>query len=210
MPPTTPGLSIPSAISRTARFDEFVACNSETISIGINGILYRPPLSLVCRQIRQEFEGIYINGAPKYARTVRTHLTNFIHEAGNRNVATIFDALPRLEEGIQRRYILSVFLTNTFDSYLHQLRSLDLLPFSSGCRLGCGSDSEIFWEPKTFDVQYCHQLLPKLRWCLRDDKTAVIEEAFERAFKRYEPKGQANGRKRQAAVEAVRLSLELL
>ena len=46
---------------------EYAARDAETVSICLDRILYCPPLSLVRRQVREEFEEIYVQEAPKCA-----------------------------------------------------------------------------------------------------------------------------------------------
>lgn len=195
-------LQLPPEIRNTVY--EYTARNSETISIGLNGILYSPPLSLVCRQLREEYEKIYIDEAPRCASTIKIHLVNFVHKTATKNVFDVVGARPQLEGDIERKYVFRVFLTNTFDHYLEQLRSLHLADNEEDGRNHCRV--EVFYQPKTFDVQYCQQLLPKLRWNVSGDHGSpksrsewrMIEEAFEVAFKRYglEVKGGPRKRKR--------------
>ena len=182
---------------------EFSACNIDTVSVRVGGILYLPPLSLVCRQVREEFQQIYLDEAAKYATTMKIHLTNFVHTTATRNIANTYAAVPPPLIDVDRRYVLRIFLTNTFDTYLQHLRSLCFPPVADK---GIGCPVEIRYDPKTFDVQYCQQLLPKMRWAIGGQHVVTdskrdwkeTEKGFEEAFNRYhQTMGPSNARKRK-------------
>ena len=182
---------------------EFVACNTEHVSTRDDRATHTSPLSLVCSQIRQEYDEIYCDEAPKYASVVNLHFTNFIHKLSRVDIAATVNNLPPLPTIAQRNYVFIIFLTNTFDNYLEQFRALHYLS-SQSIELNSFS-VEVWWNPKSFDVHYCQQMIPKLRWCLAAHGPNAsrklwwkIEVGFEDAFRRYAPKKvRAKGQKRK-------------
>lgn len=225
----SPFLNLPAEIRNSIY--EYAAANTTSTTVNLNGVLYSPPLSLVCHQIREEFEEIYKDEAPKRANTVIIQLTNFIHSTGPEDSKkTVFDIVENLPSAPRcmietvphdsnnwncTHYVFQIWLTNTFDSYLEHLRAFrfpqlfgnDERPsveevevlFRHHCKV------EIFYEPRSFDVQYCKGLLSKLRWSFGSNHQSpavrtewwMIEDAFDDAFKRYElPKSSARKRRR--------------
>lgn len=202
---------------------EFVASDTTSICLRNESIAYTPPLSLVCRQIREEFEGIYYSEAPKYAGHVNISITNFIHK----DVMPCIERLPAFESKGERNIKLRIHLTNTFDNYLSHLRELDwgietneLDANGKAVHLDCEYDVVI--DHKTFDVECARQVVVKLRWALGSPNLlqhhaqwawTKIDKAFGRAFERYNAdvasiKAVVRGRKRKAKADSGAAAIE--
>ena len=156
-------LSLPAELRNTVY--ELVAGDTDAVSVRDGRLLYAPPLSIACEQIREEYEGSYRQEVTRHATKSNLHLENFVFRKDN--VLASADFLPAPAPGVERRYTLQVFLTNTFDSHLQHIRALLSLARREGSDEddSPGFDGEIRYDPKTFDVAYCRQVLEKLSWC---------------------------------------------
>ncbi len=170
------------------------------VSLKGNRILYAPPLSLVCRQIRKEYEEIYKDEAVSNATRLHIYSTNFVCQG---------PALQQLQGQMLRnslreyRCIDHVFLTNMYDAYKYELRQFVSAGWFNLPNEGPKVDYEVFvdWDPKSFDVEHLKEAVRKLHWCHRDHKAwGQVKRAVEETMKRYEPKHPPNKkRKRRSA-----------
>ena len=179
---------------------EFVAQSTDAISFRGQCILYCPTLSLVCRQVRDEYEPIYMHEAPRYARKINVHLTDFVifPRSGGPD-HSILDSFPEPAAGVERSWTVLVFMTNLWDRH-----RLDLRHFIDHSNvLNTKYNVEIAWDPKTFDVAFLRENMQKLRFCHArsssvDQKWPEVERAFEAAFERYAPvRSNTSRRKRK-------------
>ena len=169
-------------------------------------MLYCPAFSLVCHQIRDEYEHIYMDGAPKYAKQVDVHITNFvtyIHKGGPDR--SILDSFPDSVAGGERSWTVRVFITNLWDRHRLELRHF----INHGNALNTKYSVEIVWDPKTFDTAFLRENMQKLRFCharisWADQKWPEVERAFEAAFERYArpPKSSTRRRKRKGKSDS--------
>ncbi|KAK5170197.1 uncharacterized protein LTR77_004783 [Saxophila tyrrhenica] len=96
----------------------------------IYGALYAPPLSLVCRQIRDEYEGIYEAAALNDPTTYHIHSSNFvckgavIEQPGQKQRRGLRLIPPILIENSQRPIIHHVHLANMFDKHRAEMRQV--------------------------------------------------------------------------------------
>lgn len=180
--------------------------------------LYCPCLSLVCRQIRNEYKGIYLGRAPNYAARIEVRLSNFINEDIPWSILKILDIYPRAQGTI----ILRILLTNTWDpndvrrvstgcAWPHQRETV-----VAACQSAAGirpHEFTIEFDPKTFDVEFCRQAVAKLDWCLgryvaqnrsasEYDAWPKLKEAFRKAFERYDAKTGGLQQKRKSQKQS--------
>ncbi len=193
---------------------EFVAQNSTAISVRENKVLYCPPISLVCRQIRTEFKDVYLDDAPTYASRVNVHLTNFVTSSPNTGaVSSIHEVFPNDPlSGVERSWTVRVFMTNLWDRHRLDLRNF----IEYGKILRTKSDLEIIWNPKTFDVEFLRETMQKLRFCHARTRPPPIvsgfdliwpqvEKALVEAFERYAPPAKSTstrGKRKRKSTEA--------
>jgi hypothetical protein len=178
---------------------EFVAQSTEAISFRGQYILYCPNLSLVCHQIRNEYEHIYLDEAPKYASRINVHLTNFVTSISNGGPdRSILDSFPEPVAVVERSWTVRVFMTNLWDRHRLELRHF----IDHGNVLNTQYSVEIVWNPKTFDTAFLRENMQKLRFCHArsswvDQKWPEVERAFEAAFERYAPPTKSSTSKRK-------------
>lgn len=185
---------------------EYAAQNEDAFSMRKDRTLCCPPLSLVCKQSRQEYEAIYLDEAPKYATKINVHTTHLLDS----EAAFCVDKIETLAPSVERTFTLRVFLPKTcFPSLLRHLSKGYALnhpsPLARGGPLTPGSrpyDIEIHFDPKTFPVEPCqHALLNFDQAISKYDEVAhdfsfryrdwpKVEQAFWEAFERYEVKDQ--------------------
>ena len=134
-------------------------------------LLYAPSLSLVSRQLRNEYESVYRHFAPQHAKTVRVHTRDF----KGKDLALPLFTHPRTSP-VERTYILHIHLTNHWtgvdcQSFLASNQFLDLRP---PCEI------EVSFDPRSFDLEYLRRALGKCKW-----NAGMVERAFEEACRRY-------------------------
>ena len=134
------------------RIYELVATSTAMIFVNHNGKAYKPPLSPVCCQIRQEYKQIFRKEGSKYANTVNIHITNFVWNTENVNISKAVRSLLSHIDGVTRVHILKIHLSNTWDSNLKQL--LALLDETRVDSIPTCSEVVFDWDRKTFDEQY--------------------------------------------------------
>lgn len=174
---------------------EYAAKNTESVYIRRNALLYFPPLNLVCSQIRAEYRNVYRDRGLYCTTTAYVLMTDFdwLGHANSPSLRAPQNA-PLLEQlsrtsFTEKHVVIRMTLTNTFDTYLHDLRHF----FTRGCSFA-DYEIELYWKAKTFEVDYLRQHLSKLQWCLnvgngnatRDGFSEKLWVAFEEAVKRYE------------------------
>lgn len=155
---------------------------------------YCPPFSLVCKQIREEYEKIYLEKAKEHAAIIHIKITDFIYDASAFYVPSLIYQLPECPD---RSFKLHIFLTNSFDAYLEKLHHLLRTPWAVKWRFPDFEfpdfGFEITYDPKSFDEHYCRQKLARLN--MQENK---MSKAFEEAFERYAPQtSRASGKKRR-------------
>ena len=170
--------------------------------------IYMPPLSPGCHQIREEYEAVYCEVAPRYALKVNVHISNF-QRAG---VRELIDTLPALAVPHTRTYLLLIFLTNKFTLAnlitLYRSRRRDKKGrgvYMSEGEKALTSDTEIYFDPHTQDLDKCREAIVRLEQSglLAED----IKEAFICAFDRYDllvmpEEGIKRKRKRKSSSKA--------
>ncbi|KAK4539769.1 hypothetical protein LTR36_010357 [Oleoguttula mirabilis] len=194
---------------------EYVASNTTSITIRHEDVLYISPMSAVSRQVREEYEGIHRTEASKYAQHVNINIDNFVHE----DVMPMIHSLPALASGEERTFRFCILLTNTFEKYLGNVRTLDRGiqtgeddAIGTARRLECAYS--ILFDHKSFDVGYARTVVARLRWSYKKKshqpgalwEWPKIEKAIVQAFERYDArmgpsKGGKRVRKRKAAHE---------
>ncbi|KAK5745699.1 hypothetical protein LTR17_001199 [Elasticomyces elasticus] len=105
---------------------EYAVQDTKLVSYRQCAVLYNPALAQVCRQVREEYKGIYKDGAPRYADEIEILVTDFtFHDFDS----TIEVSLHRKHEGLAPatyRYQIvhiCIVLTNAFGQSLGQLRN---------------------------------------------------------------------------------------
>lgn len=170
-----------------------LAAQHESVSMRDGDLLYSPPLSLTCRQVREEYKGIYLEEAPKHAETMCVHVWNF--RCATTNPFLNAQGLPFLP-GPHRKYILRMFLDNTWTRLQFQR-----FFFKLALPRGSTTDFEIRYNPKSFDEEYLRQTVPRMAWYNKDGTLSQTSTTWERmvnaiyrAFDRYESVGRKRKR----------------
>ncbi len=175
----------------------FAAINTQTFSIAYDRPLYSSALGVVCHQMRDEYEQIYLEEAPKHAGTIKVNLLNFRHFSAHANLGATVTALASRGPGQSRRYLTRVFVNNQLGSLSSKIAEVTVRGIHNYGRVYLWKgDLEIWYEPKTFDVDACKESLRKAYGQKQDD-TDGVTRAFAEAFKRYEVVGARQGRKRK-------------
>lgn len=148
--------------------------NNDTVSLRGDRLLYTPALSLVCHQIRNEYEEIYINEAIESAGSFHIHSNNFVCKG-----PAIKQVRERLASnpGDDFNTVSYLRLTNMYDQYRYDMRQLIegkvLEPDRTGrstrvCKV------IVRWDPISFDVEYLKQTVRKLNWYVTDEGISQI------------------------------------
>ena len=130
---------------------ELVAEETTSVSLKLGATWYRPYLSLVWRQLRDEYEKVFLKEAPKYATKINIHITDFIWKSTQFNLCDDLLALPIPLHTLQCGCTLRVTLTNNRDAYRDQLNELCILRAKD--ILPC-FDVDVRFDPDNFDVEY--------------------------------------------------------
>ena len=206
---TSPFLNLPAELRNTIY--EYTVQNTDAISVKPDRVLYSSALSFSCSQVREEYRQIYLQEAAKHANRVNVHITNFIYRHPSvGEVSSFIERLPPPVPGGERRFLLRIYMTNFWDRHRLDLRNLvggnplDSEEISPDAH-PTDHDIEVRWDPKSFDVNYFLEELPKLRFChgrtprnlLTRPTWAQLESAFQEALERYNPKAETVGPKRK-------------
>ena len=189
----------------------YVASSVDSISVREDRILYAPPLSLVCRQIRHEYEETYVDTAPRYTHKIYINITDFVHRSKSKGDAA--SSIEQLPPGTDRTYTFRIWLTNMFEAHNQDLRSfcrgkpLNHEPRVSN-ELTRNYDVDIRWDPRSFDVDALRRAVPRQRWYHCSPARAPysrewlqVEAAIEKAYVRYAPAVKVGRRKRGKAAK---------
>ncbi|KAK4889089.1 hypothetical protein LTR27_012057 [Elasticomyces elasticus] len=102
---------------------ELVVAGTTLVSYRQRAVLYTPALGKVCRQIRKEFEGIYKDGAARYADHIEIHVTNINFQdvvstvgASRHHKYDVGDVPARVQPTVR----ICVLITNGFEHSLSQ------------------------------------------------------------------------------------------
>ncbi|KAK5745698.1 hypothetical protein LTR17_001198 [Elasticomyces elasticus] len=181
----------------------FIASSINTVTVRqstinyTSAITYTTAFAQVCRQIREEFQSVYLIDAPRNAQHFDIHIINFRYEYANPNVQTLPNHLSRSGREADRLSFASkqiricVWLDNTFERFLRRLR--ELVKTERHFRIGgteVESDHEylISFNPTTFDVDYAQKVMRRegCTWYFRYSPTwMAIEKAFGQAVDDY-------------------------
>ena len=190
----------------------------ESLSIRSGQILYSSPLSLVCRQIRQEYRQIYFDEAPYFAKVVNVFAPNFIAHG----LEECLSGLPLPNPLSERQFLIHVILDNFWsrEDLRHFLAHTAVKSNKEFLRLRKGN-CETYWpsdiraavsytisfDPRTFDVHLCRQLLPRIAWCHGtgdrvDTHWLMIEAALTKELDKHDQKSVKKRRKKRKESSA--------
>ncbi|KAK3058517.1 hypothetical protein LTR09_000081 [Extremus antarcticus] len=139
--------------------------NNDTVSLRGDRLLYTPALSLVCHQIRNEYEEIYVDEAIESAGSFHIHSNNFVCKG------------PAIK---QYRYDMRQLIEGKVLEPDRTGRSTRV------CKV------IVRWDPISFDVEYLKQTVRKLNWyyaptyAFTKSVWPIFGQAIEEATQRYE------------------------
>lgn len=122
VPQHFPFLQLPAELRNTIY--ELAATEPTLYTIRHDRAYYKPPLSPVCRQLRQEYQQIYMSEAPKFAYMVNVHITNFVWNTESVDIAQAIQSLPPLSIAGDRTYTLCISLDYSWATGRKQLSTL--------------------------------------------------------------------------------------
>ena len=163
---------------------------------------YVPPLSLACRQTREEYRGIYLSCAPRCAGIVDVDLNTYSRYSRGPFGRTLGDVLQPYVN-ITDTLIIRMRLDNTWSmDELHRFSGTWLendyccAPWSEHNRLRGPDPPHEFiveFDRRAFDVNHCYEELGGLERSSVNtvrltyyDAWPKLEDAFREAFERHE------------------------
>lgn len=142
---------------------ELVAADIATICISHVRLYYKCPLSVTCRQIREEYHSVFKDQTLKYAGNIDFYMLDFMWEMDIVSIVSIVRAtnnLPPSAPGIDRKSALVITLTNDWDVQERRLSKLWNASLKYGFRVPA---VKFRWDVSTFDLDQGRRRMGHLR-----------------------------------------------